>query len=52
MAMDVLQKASFEAQSKLLRAELKTFETTWAKEHGGKKPGRDDIKNSGDMGTT
>ncbi|KAH6686854.1 DNA replication regulator SLD2 [Plectosphaerella plurivora] len=49
MTMDVLQKASFEAQSKLLRAELKTFETTWAKEHGGKKPGRDDIKNSGDM---
>lgn len=52
MTMDAQQKASFEAQAKQLRTELKTFETKWAKDNGGKKPGRDDIKQSGDMGTT
>jgi hypothetical protein len=52
MTMDAQQKASLKAQAKQLRIELKTFETNWAKDNGGKKPGRDDIKQSGDMGMT
>lgn len=48
--MDEQQKASFEAQSQQLRAELKTWETSWAQTHDGKKPGRDDIKRNEDIG--
>ena len=48
--MDTQQQASFEAQSQQLRADLKTWETLWAKSHDGKKPGRDDIKRNEDIG--
>lgn len=44
------EKASLEAQSQALRAELKTWETSWANSHDGKKPGRDDIKRNADIG--
>ncbi|TGJ87781.1 hypothetical protein E0Z10_g948 [Xylaria hypoxylon] len=34
----------YEAKSSQLRAELKQFEADWASRNGGKKPGRQDIK--------
>ncbi|RSM08308.1 DNA replication regulator SLD2 [Fusarium oligoseptatum] len=42
--MDEQTKAEYETQSKQLRVDLKTWETSWAKSHKGKKPGRGDIK--------
>ena len=42
--MDDNQKAEYEARSKQLRADLKQWESEWAKTHMGKKPGREDIK--------
>ncbi|ROT35796.1 hypothetical protein SODALDRAFT_346038 [Sodiomyces alkalinus F11] len=47
--MDDQQKAAFESQSLELRAELKTWESAWAKSHHGRKPGRDDIKRNPDI---
>ncbi|KAK1638915.1 DNA replication regulator SLD2 [Colletotrichum phormii] len=47
--MDDPTKAEYELQSQTLRAELKTWETSWAKSHDGKKPGRDDIKCNADI---
>lgn len=48
--MDDQTKADYESQSQKLRAELKSWETWWAKSHDGKKPGRDDIKRNADIG--
>lgn len=48
--MDDPTKAEYELQSQKLRAELKTWETSWAKSHDGKKPGRGDIKSNADIG--
>ncbi|KAK2770799.1 DNA replication regulator sld2 [Colletotrichum kahawae] len=47
--MDDQTKADYESQSQKLRAELKSWETLWAKSHDGKKPGRDDIKRNADI---
>ncbi|KAF6815592.1 DNA replication regulator sld2 [Colletotrichum sojae] len=47
--MDDNTKKEFESQSQKLRAELKSWETAWAKSHDGKKPGRDDIKRNADI---
>ncbi|KAJ3939368.1 uncharacterized protein N0V96_010816 [Colletotrichum fioriniae] len=47
--MDDPTKAEYELQSQKLRAELKTWETSWAKSHDGKKPGRGDIKSNADI---
>lgn len=49
--MEEHDRAKYEAQSRDLRADLKTWETTWAKTHDGKKPGRDDIKQNAEIGT-
>jgi hypothetical protein len=48
--MDDQAKAAYENQSLQLRAELKQWEADWATAHGGKKPGRDDIKRNPDIG--
>jgi hypothetical protein len=42
---------SYEARSSKLRAELKQFEADWASRNGGKKPGRQDIKQNPSIGT-
>lgn len=42
--MDEADRPRYEAQSKDLRLELKTWESDFAKSHNGSKPGRDDIK--------
>ncbi|KAL2259395.1 hypothetical protein VTK26DRAFT_6956 [Humicola hyalothermophila] len=42
--MDEEARAAYESQSLQLRAALKKWENDWASAHGGKKPGRDDIK--------
>ncbi|KAL2752123.1 hypothetical protein ACRALDRAFT_1083682 [Sodiomyces alcalophilus JCM 7366] len=48
--MDDQQKAALESQSLELRAELKSWESAWAKSHDGRKPGRGDIKDNPDIG--
>ncbi|KAM0324804.1 hypothetical protein ACHAQA_007770 [Verticillium albo-atrum] len=47
--MEEQERARYEAQSRELRADLKTWETAWAKSHDGKKPGRDDIKQNAEI---
>ncbi|KAK1979208.1 DNA replication regulator SLD2 [Colletotrichum cereale] len=47
--MDDQTRADYETQAQKLRAELKSWETSWAKSHEGKKPGRDDIKRNSDI---
>ncbi|KAI1273551.1 DNA replication/checkpoint protein [Xylaria sp. FL0933] len=44
IAMDEDARRRYEAKSAQLRAELKQFEADWASRNGGKKPGRQDIK--------
>ncbi|ERT02680.1 hypothetical protein HMPREF1624_00981 [Sporothrix schenckii ATCC 58251] len=41
--LDEAVRATYEAESQQLRLALKTWETTWAREHGGAKPAREDI---------
>ena len=48
--MDERTKAGYESKCQQLRVELKTWETTWAKSNGGKKPGRADIKGNAEIG--
>ncbi len=43
-------RAAFETESLQLRADLKTWESEWASAHGGRKPGRRDIKQNPDIG--
>ncbi|KAK4154296.1 DNA replication regulator sld2 [Chaetomidium leptoderma] len=47
--MDDQARAAYEDQSLQLRAELKQWEGDWAIAHGGKKPGRDHIKQHPDI---
>lgn len=49
--MDGKTRESYESQSLQIRAELKKWEGDWALTSGGKKPGRDDIKQNADIGT-
>ncbi|KAJ9165154.1 DNA replication/checkpoint protein [Coniochaeta hoffmannii] len=49
--MDDTTRSEYETQSQTLRAELKQWETSWAKNHDGKKPSRDDIKQNPDIAT-
>ncbi|KAI1424191.1 DNA replication/checkpoint protein [Xylaria sp. FL1777] len=44
VSMDEEARRRYEAKSSQLRAELKQFEADWASRNGGKKPGRQDIK--------
>ncbi|KAM6478711.1 DNA replication/checkpoint protein [Trichoderma sp. SZMC 28011] len=44
--MDENLKKEYEARAQKVRADLKQWEADWAKTHGGKKPGREDIKNT------
>ena len=39
-----IDRVAYEAEAQYIRQALKTWETAWAREHGGAKPGRDDIK--------
>lgn len=48
--MDDKTRAEYEAKCQHLRADLKRWETSWAKENGGKKPARDDIKRNPELG--
>lgn len=48
--MDARTRAEYEAESIVLRAELKQWEGAWAQTHQGKKPSRDDIKQHPDVG--
>ena len=48
--LDAADQAAYEAESQHLRLALKTWETTWAREHGGAKPGRGDIKQNAEIG--
>ncbi len=48
--MDETTRAEYESNCQSLRVHLKTWESTWAKENGGKKPSRADIKNNPDIG--
>ncbi|CAK7222387.1 hypothetical protein SBRCBS47491_004849 [Sporothrix bragantina] len=41
--LDAAERTAVEAESQQLRLALKTWETTWAREHGGAKPAREDI---------
>ncbi|KAK3384988.1 DNA replication/checkpoint protein [Podospora didyma] len=47
--MDDKDRASYERLSQDLRAELKKWENDWASARGGRKPGRDDIKQNADI---
>ncbi|KLU84707.1 DNA replication regulator SLD2 [Magnaporthiopsis poae ATCC 64411] len=47
--MDQDERASYESQSQQLRAELKVWESKFAKTSNGKKPSRDDIKRNPDI---
>ncbi|KYK60792.1 DNA replication regulator SLD2 [Drechmeria coniospora] len=47
--MDTGTRLHYEDVAKRLRADLKTWENDWASTHGGSKPGRQDIKNNGDI---
>lgn len=49
--MDDKTREKYDAKSKELRADLKTWESEWARTHDGNKPGRDDIKRNADIGT-
>ncbi|KAL1899150.1 hypothetical protein Sste5346_003072 [Sporothrix stenoceras] len=49
MTLDATERATYEAESQQLRVELKTWETTWAREHGGAKPAREDISKNPDI---
>ncbi|RDA91832.1 hypothetical protein CP533_3646 [Ophiocordyceps camponoti-saundersi (nom. inval.)] len=42
-------KLQYDSKAKELRAQLKRWETEWAKAHGGRKPGRQDIKDNPDI---
>ncbi|KAI0189094.1 DNA replication/checkpoint protein [Xylaria flabelliformis] len=44
ISMDEDARRRYEAESSQLRTELKQFEADWASRNGGKKPGRQDIK--------
>lgn len=48
--MEEKAKKEYEARAQKVRADLKQWEGDWAKTHDGKKPGREDIKNSPDIG--
>lgn len=48
--MDDITRADYETRSQTIRAELKQWETSWAKTHAGNKPSRDDIKQNPDIG--
>ena len=48
--MDDTARTEYETKSQAIRAELKQWETSWAKTHDGKKPSRDDIKQNPDIG--
>lgn len=48
--LDDKARQKYEAQSQELRIHLKQWETDWAAKHGGKKPGRDDIKQNAEIG--
>lgn len=50
--MDDEARAAYESQSLKLRADLKQWEGDWANAHAGKKPGRGDIKQNPDIGTS
>lgn len=51
VTMEEQERTQYETQSQALRADLKRWENTWAKEHGGKKPARNDIKQNAEIGT-
>ncbi|KAL6870437.1 DNA replication/checkpoint protein [Trichoderma novae-zelandiae] len=44
--MDGNLKKEYESKAQKVRTDLKQWEADWAETHGGKKPGRDDIKNN------
>lgn len=48
--MDGDARSAYESQSLQIRAELKKWEGDWAAARGGRKPGRDDIKQNADIG--
>lgn len=48
--LDAAQRAAVEAEAQQLRLALKTWETAWAREHGGAKPARADISRNPEMG--
>ena len=48
--MDADEREVYEKQSQDLRLELKKWETQWARDHKGKKPSRNDIKQNPDIG--
>lgn len=47
--MDDTTRRDYESRSQTIRAELKQWETSWARTHEGKKPSRDDIKQNPDI---
>jgi hypothetical protein len=49
-SLDDRTQAEYEAKCQRLRVDLKTWESNWAKNNGGTKPGRDDIKRNPDIG--
>jgi len=49
--MDEDERNGYEATAQQLRADLKRFENEWATNHGGAKPGREDIKANPEIGT-
>lgn len=52
LTMDDQTKSEYETKCQALRADLKSWESAWAKDNGGKKPGRDDIKRNPEIGRT
>ncbi|EXJ67212.1 uncharacterized protein A1O5_09859 [Cladophialophora psammophila CBS 110553] len=42
--LDTPKRASLQSQADVLRTDLKEYERTFAGKHGGRKPGKDDIK--------
>ena len=47
--MDDQTRAKYEALSQDIRADLKEWESSWANSHANKKPGREDIKQNGEI---
>ncbi|CAK7208689.1 hypothetical protein SCUCBS95973_000187 [Sporothrix curviconia] len=47
--LNAAERTAVEAESQQLRLALKTWETAWAREHGGAKPAREDISRNPDI---
>ena len=50
VAMGLEEESGYKQQLNDVKGELKKWESNWAGDHNGSKPGRDDIKNNPEIG--